>query len=393
MATKRDYYEVLGVARDASDEELKKAYRRLAIKFHPDKNPGDKTAEEKFKELGEAYEALSDQNKRAAYDQFGHAAFAPGGGMGGRPSGAPGQQWGGFHDPRDIFEQFFRGGGRGGLEDLFEQAFGGGGRGEQGGPNRGNDLRYDLEIDFEEAARGAEKEVAFNALDSCSDCGGRGAAAGAKIETCSGCQGRGQVAHSRGFFTVATTCPRCNGSGQTISNPCKRCNGEGRIQQRRKIKVRIPAGIDDGSRLRSSGNGEAGLHGGAHGDLYIVIHVRPHDIFSRQDDDLLCEIPLSFTTAALGGEIEVPTLNGAARLKIPAGTQHGTLFRLRHQGLPNVHGHGNGDLLVRVSIEVPSRPSRALREKLEELAALNNDDAYPQRKSFLDRAKRFFGGK
>jgi molecular chaperone DnaJ len=390
--TKRDYYEVLGVGRTATDDELKKAYRKLAIKFHPDKNPGDKTAEEKFKELSEAYEALSDPQKRAAYDQFGHAAFAPGAGA--RPGGGGGQQWGGFHDPRDIFETFFRGAGGGGLDDFFEQAFGGQTRGSRGGGSaRGNDLRYDLEIDFEEAARGSEKEVAFNVLDSCPDCHGRGGAAGAKIENCSTCHGRGQVAHSRGFFTVASTCPRCNGSGQTVSNPCKKCGGEGRTQQHRKIKVRIPPGIDDGSRLRSSGHGEAGVRGGGHGDLYVVVHVRPHDIFVRQNDDLLCEVPISFSTAALGGEIDVPTLHGAARLKIPAGTQYGTMFRLRSQGLPNVHGHGQGDLLVRISVEVPSRLSRQLRDKLEEFAQLANDDAYPQRKSFLEKAKRFFVGR
>jgi molecular chaperone DnaJ len=289
----------------------------------------------------------------------------------------------------DIFKEVFGGAGGGIFDGIFEQAFGG--SSHRGGGGRGNDLRYDLEVDFEEAARGAEKEVAFNVLDTCEECSGRGSLAGSKSEICPTCHGRGQVAHSRGFFTVASTCPRCNGSGETLSNPCKKCGGEGRTQQRRKIKIKIPAGIDDGSRLRSSGHGEAGTRSGPHGDLYVVIHVRPHDLFVRQDDDLLCEIPISFSTAALGGEIDVPTLNGAARMKIPTGTQSGTTLRLRNQGLPNVHGHGHGDLLVRIIVEVPTKLSRPLREKLEEFAKLANDEAYPQRKSFLEKAKRFFG--
>ena len=389
--SKRDYYEVLGVERSVSADDLKKAYRKLAIKYHPDKNPGDHTAEEKFKELGEAYEILSDEQKRAAYDRFGHAAFAPGAGVrpggGGGGSGA-GPQWGGFHDPKDIFETVFGGGGGG----IFDSFFGGGGH-DPAGSGHGNDLRYDLEIDFEEAAAGVEKEVAFNVLDTCPDCEGRGGAAGSRDETCSTCQGRGQVAHARGFFTVASTCPRCNGAGRMVTNPCRKCGGEGRVQQRRKIKVRIPAGIDNGSRLRSSGHGEAGVRGGPHGDLYVVVHVREHDVFRRQDDDLLCEVPITFSLAALGGEIEVPTLNGSARLKIPVGTQYGTMFRLRGQGMPNVHNHNRGDLLVRVLVEVPSRLSRPLREKLEEFARQANDETYPQRQSFMEKAKRFFGSR
>ncbi|NQU11062.1 molecular chaperone DnaJ [bacterium] len=385
--SKRDYYEVLGVGRDASAEDIKKAYRQLAIKHHPDKNQGDQHAEERFKELGEAYEALSDPDRRAAYDRFGHAAFAPGGGA---PPGAGGAWAGGFHDPFEIFREVF--GGSGGMfDDFFEQAFGGAGRGRRGGAQRGNDLRYDLEIDLEDAARGIEEEIGFNALHACPDCHGRGAAGDARAETCPTCQGRGQVVHARGFFSVASTCPRCNGMGETIKNPCKRCGGEGRTEQRRKVKVRIPAGIDDGARLRSTGNGEAGVRGGPHGDLYVVMRVRPHEIFVRHGNDLLCEVPIGFPTAALGGEIEVPTLNGAARLKIPAGTQGGTLFRLRNRGLADVHGSSRGDQHVRVLVEVPSRLNRAMREKLEEFALLASDDAYPQRKSWLEKARRFFG--
>jgi molecular chaperone DnaJ len=380
--SKRDYYEVLGVPRTATAEEIKKAYRKLAIKYHPDKNPGDHTAEEKFKELGEAYEVLSDEQKRAAYDRFGHAAFAPGAGA--RPGGA---SWaGGFHDPMDIFREVFGGGM---FNDFFEQAFGGqAGR----GAFRGNDLRYDLEIDLEEAARGLEKEISFNVLETCPECSGSGAAAGARAETCPTCHGRGQVVHARGFFQVASTCPRCNGTGEIINHPCRRCGGEGRVQQRRKIKVRIPAGIDDGARLRSSGHGEAGLRGGSPGDLYVVVHVRPHELFLRQGDDLLCEMPISFPTAALGGEIEVPTLHGPARLHIPPGTQNGTVFRLRGKGMPNVHGHGTGDQHVRVTVEVPTRLSRPQRDKLQEFAALTGTEAYPNLKSWLGKAKRFFGG-
>jgi len=387
--TKRDYYEVLGVGREATEEEIKRAYRKLALKFHPDKNPGDKDAEERFKEVGEAYEVLSDPQKRAAYNRFGHAAFAPGGGVGSSPFTGGG----GFHDPFEVFREVFGGAGGGILDDLFEQAFGGGGRRSRGGAQRGNDLRYDLEIDLEEAAAGAEKEITFTRPDTCPECHGRGSAAGSQATTCPTCHGQGQVAHSRGFFTVASTCPRCNGAGQIVTNPCKHCGGEGRIQHRTKLKVRVPAGIEDGSRLRSSGNGEAGVHGGPAGDLYVVIHVREHDIFTRHGDDLLCEVPISFPTAALGGEIEVPTLNGAARLKIPAGTQSGTLFRLRGKGLPNVHGHGHGDQHVHVMVEVPTRLSRAQREKLDEFAAIAHEDSYPQLKSFLEKAKRFFGGR
>jgi molecular chaperone DnaJ len=329
---------------------------------------------------------LCDADKRAAYDRFGHAAFAPGGGFGGATAG------GGFHDPFDIFREVFGGAGGGIFDDFFEQAFGqsrGGGR--RGGPQRGSDLRYDLEIEFTEAAHGVEKEITFVRPETCPECQGRGAAEGSRATTCPTCQGHGQVAHTRGFFTVASTCPRCNGAGQIVSNPCKPCAGEGRVEQRRKLKLRIPAGIEDGARLRSAGNGEAGLRGGPTGDLYVMIHVRPHEVFARDGDDILCEMPISFTTAALGGELEVPTLSGSASLKVPAGTQHGTMFRLRGKGLPNVHGHGRGDELIRVLVEVPSRLTRAQREKLEEFAKATGDESYPQRTSFLEKAKSFFG--
>jgi molecular chaperone DnaJ len=386
MAAKRDYYEVLGVDRKASAEELKKAYRRLAVKYHPDKNPGDPTAEEKFKEIGEAYEVLMDTNKRAAYDQFGHAAFAPGGGPSTR-----GGFGGGFHDPFDIFREVFGGMAGEGGGSIFDQLFGTGqAPRDRSGRQRGSDLRYDLQITLEEAALGIEKEIEILKYDACARCNATGAEAGSKATTCPVCQGRGQVVSSRGFFQVSQTCPRCRGTGQVIERPCRECNGEGRVEKRSRIKLKIPAGIDDGAKLRSIRNGEAGIRGGQSGDLYVVIHVREHEIFARDEDDLFCEVPISFAIAALGGEVKVPTLQGQAMLKIPAGTQGGTQFRLRGYGINNIDTKAKGDLRVRVMVEVPTKLNNEQRKKLEEFAASCGDDNAPIHRSFFDKAKDFF---
>jgi molecular chaperone DnaJ len=377
MATKkRDYYEVLGVGRNASEEEVKRAYRKLAVKFHPDKNPDDPHAEEKFKELGEAYDVLMDSDKRAAYDRFGHAAFAPGG-----------AGFGGFHDPFDIFREVFGGGGFGG--GIFETFFGGaGGRTED--RQRGADLRYDMQIGLEEAAFGVEKEIEIEKLDTCDKCHGSGAEPGSRTIHCPTCGGRGQVISSRGFFHVSQTCPRCRGAGEIIEKPCPKCHGEGRMEKLSRVKLKIPAGIREGSRLRSSHNGEAGIRGAPPGDLYVVIHIKEHKVFRRQDDDLYCEVPIAFSLAALGGEVDVPTLEGKAPLKVPAGTQSGQMFKLRGKGITNVNGHGRGDLFARLIVEVPSRLNAEQRRRLEEFAALCSDENAPLRKSFFERAKEFF---
>jgi len=373
---KRDYYEVLGVEKVATIEEIKKSYRKLAIKFHPDKNPGDKAAEESFKELGEAYEVLCDEQKRAVYDQYGHAAFdrRAGGGFG---------RGGGFHDPFEVFREVF--GGASIFEDLF-----GGGRRDPTQPERGDDLRYDMEITFEEAAHGCEKEISVTKPERCDVCHGTGAEAGSQQRTCPTCGGRGQVISSRGIFSIAQTCPHCQGAGRVIDRPCKTCKGAGRRERTSKIKLRIPAGVDTGSRLRSAGNGEAGFRGGPSGDLYVVLHVKPHEIFQRDGDDLLCEVPVAFIQAALGAEIEVPTLNGKASLKVPAGTQPGTMFRLKGKGVKNIQGYGHGDLHVRINVEVPTHLSAAQKAKLQEFAELCNGNESPLRQSFFEKAKNLF---
>ncbi len=383
--TKRDYYEVLEVTRSANGDEVKKSYRRLAVKFHPDKNPGDKTAEEKFKELGEAYDVLSDEQKRAAYDRFGHQAFAQGGGA------ARGGAGGGFHDPFDIFREVFGSSGSGGGGGIFEQFFGGGQqRPDRDGKQRGSDLRYDMQIRLEEAAAGCEKEIEVQKLETCGVCSGSGAESGSRAVSCRDCGGRGQVVSSRGFFQVSQTCPRCRGTGQVIDKPCRNCGGEGRAETPSRIKLKIPAGIEDGSRLRSVRNGEAGMRGGPPGDLYVVIHIKEHEVFEREENHLFCEVPVSFTTAALGGELEVPTLEGKAQVKIPAGTQSNTIFKLRSKGMPVLNSSARGDLMVRVIVEVPTKLDAEARRKLEEFAALMGDENTPMHKSFFEKAKEFF---
>src|SRR5580765_5328419 len=371
---KRDYYEVLGLEKGAGADEIKKAYPKLAVKYHPDKNPGDKTAEEQFKELGEAYEVLCDQQKRAAYDAYGHAAF---------DRRAGGSARGGFHDPFDVFREVFGGG------SIFEDLFGGG-RSDPTQPQRGEDLRYDMEITLEEAAHGCEKEISVTKPERCDSCSGTGAEPGSRSRTCPACGGRGQVISSRGIFSIAQTCPQCHGAGHVIDKPCKTCRGGGRRERTSKIKLRIPAGVDSGSRLRSSGNGEAGLRGGPSGDLYVVLHVKPHSIFQRDGDDLLCEVPVNFVQASLGAEIEVPTLSGKADIKIPAGTQPGTTFRLKGKGIKNVQGYGHGDLHVRIMVEVPTHLSSTQKAKLQEFAELCNGKERPLSQSFFEKAKNLF---
>lgn len=382
---KDDYYDLLGVQKSASADELKKAYRKKAVQFHPDKNPGNKEAEDMFKKVSHAYEVLSDPDKRAAYDRYGAAAFE-GAGAGARGPGGMGGMGGGFHDPFDIFREVFgqQGGGGGG---IFEEMFGGGSR---DGGRDGADLRYDLEITLEEAARGVEKEISFRKNVTCERCDGSGAEPGSKKITCPTCRGAGQIRRSGGIITFTQTCPTCGGAGTKVDKPCAVCRGEGRTPKNTKLNVRIPPGVDTGSRLRSSGNGEAGLAGGNPGDLYIVLTVKEHELFERQGEDLFCEIPIKFTLATLGGTIEVPTLSGKASLKIPTATQSGTTFRLRGKGMPSLRGGHHGDQLVRVHVEVPTSLTSEQRKILEEFARVSGDANEPTSKSFFEKAKKFF---
>lgn len=372
---KRDYYEVLGLERNASEAEIKKAYRRLAMKYHPDRNPDDENAEEKFKEIQEAYDTLSDSKKRAAYDQFGHAGVDPNMGGGAGPAGSP------FGD---IFG------------DIFSDIFGGGGAGGRGGRSRifrGRDLRYNLEISLEDAVHGTEVTVRIPTMEECEECGGSGARKGSKPNTCPTCDGRGQVRIQQGFFSIQQTCPRCQGSGEIITDPCPKCRGEGRVKETKTLSVKVPAGVDNGDRIRLAGEGEPGQNGGPHGDLYVEISVKPHPIFTRQDNDLICEVPVSFVTAALGGEVEVPTLDGRVSLKIPEGTQSGRVFRLRGKGVRPVRGGAPGDLLCKVMVETPVNLTKQQKELLREFQRSmdeSNKHHEPKAGSWLDSVKKFF---
>ncbi len=377
MPTQHDYYEVLGVSRDETADGIKRAYRKLAVKYHPDKNPDDPEAENRFKELGEAYEVLMDEDKRAAYDRYGHAAFTG--------AGAGGGGFSGFHDPFDLFREVF--GGMSGGGSVFSSFFGGE---DAGSRLRGSDLRYDLQITLEEAAFGCEKTIELRKQGTCDECGGSGSNGGGRAVTCSTCNGRGQVIASRGIFQVAQTCPQCGGTGEIIRDPCTSCNGEGRRITKSEVKLNIPAGIADGSRLRSRGNGEAGIRGAESGDLYVVMHVKEHEIFQREENHLFCDIPVSFATAALGGEVRVPTLEGKASVKVPAGTQSGTTFRLRGKGIQDLQGRTRGDLFINTVVEVPTKLNSEQRQKLEEFAKSCGEDNTPMHKSFFDRAKDFF---
>jgi molecular chaperone DnaJ len=375
---KRDYYETLGVAKDASQDDLKKAYRKLAMQYHPDRNPGDKGAEERFKEVSESYEVLSDPNKRRTYDQFGHAGLE-----------GPGPGFGGFrHVDLDEALRPFSGVFGGGIFDgLFGDVFG---RRSSRRGSRGSDLRYDLSITFDEAAAGTQKKITVPKQDLCSTCGGSGAKPGTSSKTCPQCQGAGQIRSVQGFFSVQRTCNLCGGMGEVVSEPCGECAGSGRERKKKTLSVKIPAGIEQGDTLRVSGEGEAGERGGPPGNLYVVIDVQPHPIFDRYGDDILCEVPITFSTAALGDEIEVPTLDGKVKLKIPPGTAGGQIFRLKGKGIPNRRGYGRGDEHVRVIVETPKKLSKQQRQLLKELSSLSGDKEYPQRADFISKVKKLY---
>ena len=370
MNGKGDYYEMLGVNRKASDDEIKKAYRKLALKYHPDRNPGDKQAEEKFKQVSEAYQILSDSNKRAQYDQFGHAAFGDGGPFAG-----------GF----DFTA---------GFEDIFGDVFGeffGGATGRRRGRSRGDDLRYNLTLSFEEAVSGTEKKIKIPRQGTCESCNGNGARPGTAPQTCPTCRGRGQVSFQQGFFSVSRTCNQCHGQRTVIKDPCGACGGSGRVRKMHTLNVKIPAGVDTGSRLKLRAEGEAAPAGGMPGDLYVVIQAEPHPIFVRDNLDILCDIPVTFVQAALGAEIDVPTLAGKVKVKVPPGTQSGKVFRLKGKGIQDVQGYHQGDQHVRIIVETPTHLTTRQKELLKEFAALGGEDINPLSKGFFEKVKELFG--
>lgn len=373
--SKRDYYEVLGVAKNASEAEIKKAFKRLAMKFHPDRNPDDSTAEEKFKEAKEAYDILSDSQKRAAYDQFGHAGVEGGAGFGGGGFGAGGANF------SDIFG------------DVFGDIFGGGRAGGGGSrARRGADLRYNLELSLEDAVKGTTVKIRVPTLVECTECSGSGARKGTSPTTCDTCNGIGQVRMQQGFFSLQQTCPKCRGTGQMISDPCPACHGQGRTQEQKTLSVKVPAGVDSGDRIRLSGEGEAGEQGAPAGDLYVQIAIKPHPIFERDESDLYCEVPIGFVTASLGGELEVPTLDGRVKLKIPAETQTGKLFRLKGKGVTSVRGGPAGDLICKVNVETPVKLNSKQKELLKQFeeSLTGNGKHSPREHSWLDSVKNFF---
>jgi molecular chaperone DnaJ len=369
MANKRDYYEVLGVAREATAEEIKRSYRKLAMQFHPDRNPGDGEAEAKFKEAAEAYDVLSDEAKRQRYDRYGHAGLSELGG------GGPG-----FTNLNDIFE-------------IFGDIFGGfaGGRGRRGRP-QGQDIQIDIEMDLIEAYKGTVKPIEFNRAEMCSECNGTRMKKGSRPAKCTRCGGRGAVVSKQGFFQIQIACPSCGGQGEVITDPCSRCDGQGQVLAKRRLEVTIPPGVDTGSRIRLAGEGEVAEVGGPRGDLYCRFRIRPHPVFQRDGVDLLCEMPITFPQASLGGELEVPTLTGAAPLTLPRGTNHGDVFRLRGKGMPDVRGRGHGDLLIRTLIDVPKKLTKRQEELLRELAEIDQKHVSPERKGFLDRVKEWLTG-
>jgi molecular chaperone DnaJ len=369
LSGKRDYYEVLGVQRDATDEQLKKAYRRLAIKYHPDKNPDDKEAEERFKEIAEAYQVLSQSELRSRYDRFGHAGMSAAGAGAGF-----GQGFAGFEDLFDMF----------GMGDIF-----GGRSGRRSGPRRGADLRYDIDITLEEAAAGLKSKIRVPRLETCEKCRGSGAAEGSQPTRCPTCGGAGQVRYQQGFFSVSRTCSTCRGAGRVISDACRACRGEGRVEREKTLEVKLPAGVDNGSRLRIAGEGEAGEMNAPRGDLYVIVHLKEHEIFERRDSNLYCTIPISFSQAALGAEVTVPTIDGQEKLRIPEGTQTGSVFRLKNKGMPVLGGRGRGDEYVAVGVVTPTSLSREQKKLFEELSKM--EASHTEDRTVMDKVKDIFG--